>query len=105
MPAYVGSLYAAGQESKQYHALDVLQGQLFIEDCSITSNSSACITIHHAAANPTIRYCAIYGSASNGIAVYDDAQCTIKYCDIFECSESGISIATGGNPVFRHCTI
>ncbi len=95
----------AGQESKQYHALDILQGQLFIEDCSITSNSSACIVIHHAAANPTIRYCTIYGSASNGIAVYDDAQCTIEYCDIFECSESGISIATGGNPVFRHCTI
>ncbi len=95
----------AGQESRQYHALDILQGQLFIEDCSITSNSSACIVIHHAAANPTIRYCTIYGSASNGIAVYDDAQCTIEYCDIFECSESGISIATGGNPVFRHCTI
>ncbi len=95
----------AGQESKQYHALDILQGQLFIEDCSITSNSSACIAIHNAAANPTIRYCAIYGSASNGIAVYDDAQCTIEYCDIFECSEPGISIATGGNPVFRHCTI
>ncbi len=95
----------AGQESKQYHALDILQGQLFIEDCSITSNSSACIAVHNAAANPTIRYCAIYGSVSNGIAVYDDAQCTIEYCDIFECSESGISIATGGNPVFRHCTI
>ncbi len=95
----------AGQESRQYHALDILQGQLFIEDCSITSNSSACIAIHHAAANPTIRYCTIYGSVSNGIAVYDDAQCTIEYCDIFECSEPGISIATGGNPVFRHCTI
>jgi F-box protein 11 len=95
----------AGQESKPYHAFDIPQGQLFIEDCSITSNSSACIVIHNAAANPTIRYCTVYSGASNGIVVYDDAQSTIEYCDIFECSEPGISIATGGNPVFRHCTI
>ena len=93
------------QESKPYHALDIPQGQLFIEDCSITSNSSACIAIHNAAANLTMRYCTIYGSASNGIVVYDDAQSTIEHCDIFECGEPEIRIATGGNPVFRHCTI
>ncbi len=91
--------------NRHSHALDIPRGELFIEDCDITSNSSACIAVHNAAARPTIRYCTIHDGTSNGITIYDYAQGIIEYCELFQNAQPAIGIASGGNPIFRHCTI
>jgi F-box protein 11 len=95
----------AGRENNQYSALAIPQGQLFIEDCDINSNSSACIAIQNATTKATIRYCTIHSGVSHGIAIFNNAQGTLEYCDILQNSDSGIKVTAGGNAIVRHCTI
>lgn len=95
----------ASQENNHYSALAIPQGQLFIEDCDISSNSLACITIQNVVANATIRYCTIHDGASHGITIFNNGQGTLEYSDILQNGESGITVTAGGNAIVKHCTI
>ncbi|GHO88811.1 protein kinase domain-containing protein [Dictyobacter formicarum] len=95
----------AGSMGKAAYALHISQGELFIEDCDITSSSSACISITSVNANPTIRYCTIHDGAGYGITISQNARATIEYCEIFNHPRAGIHITTGADPILRHCNI
>ncbi|GCE31535.1 hypothetical protein KDA_70190 [Dictyobacter alpinus] len=94
-----------GPRGKTWRAIHITEGELFIENCDISSASSSCITILNANTNPTIRYCTIHDSAGHGIAISQNAHATIEYCDIFNHSRSGIHVTIGADPIVRHCNV
>ncbi|GCE24192.1 protein kinase domain-containing protein [Dictyobacter kobayashii] len=95
----------AGPTGKTSYAINITEGELFIENCDISSASSSCIAIRNANTNPTIRYCTIHDSANHGITIAQNARATIEYCDIFHHPRAGIHITSGADPVLRHCNI
>jgi F-box protein 11 len=95
----------AEEPGKRSNALAIIRGQLFVEDCDISSRSSSAIAIYNAETRPTLRYCRIHDSAAEGIVVSNGAQAIIEYCDIFQNGQSQVTISSQGNPTFRHCTI
>ncbi|WP_220197393.1 right-handed parallel beta-helix repeat-containing protein [Ktedonospora formicarum] len=94
-----------GEQGESYNALHIPEGELFIENCEISSESSTCVAIYGEGTRPTIRYCNIYYSPASGIAVYQKAEGIIEYCDISGHAQHGLYIAEDGNPTLRHCTL
>lgn len=83
-----------------WYAVNIIQGQLVLEDCDITSQSLACIAIHNEA-NPTIRRNRIHDGKRSGIIMYDNALGTIEDNDIFGNALAGIQISGGSNLIVR----
>ncbi|GER90480.1 hypothetical protein KDW_46420 [Dictyobacter vulcani] len=94
-----------GPTGKTSHALRITDGELYIENCDITSASSSCIAILNANTNPTIRYCTIHDGAGHGITISHNAHATIEYCDIFNHNRAGIHSTIGADPTIRHCNV
>lgn len=106
--AEVRGLFLLGRSvnpERKFFAVDIAQGTLLLENCSITCESLACVSIHGVAANPTIRRCTIYGGAQAGIDIYDQGCGVIEHCEIFDNARAGIEISNGGNPTIQHCSI
>ncbi|MER3492644.1 MAG: protein kinase [Mastigocladus sp. ERB_26_2] len=95
----------AGQNKKEYFAVDIPQGQLLLVDCDITSDSLSCVAIHGSTANPVIRQCKIHDGKQGGVVVWKNAQGTVEDCDIYDNALAGVNIKEGGNPVIRQCKI
>lgn len=95
----------AGQQGGKYHAVDIPQGKLLLENCDISSDSLAGVAIHNFSARPIVRQCVIHDSKGDGVLVYENGQGEIDSCDIFGNAPGGISIKDGGNPILRNCTI
>lgn len=88
-----------------YYGVDIPQGRLVLENCDITSNSSACIGIHGPGADPIIRKCRIHDSKVSGIFIYDNSRATIDECDIYANTLSGIEIKSGADPIIQDCRV
>lgn len=86
---------------KQYKTdkfgLNIIQGNLDVEDCDISSDNSSCIAIH-GGAYPKIRNNKVHGSNQNGILIFDKGQGVIESNNIYGNALSGISIEADSNP-------
>src|SRR5262249_52751532 len=84
-------------------AVDIPEGELVLEDCTLISDTLAMVFVHGSAANPTIRRCRLSEGKASGIQVSDDARATIEECEFLGNAEAGLLVRTGGNPVVRRC--
>ncbi|HEX5731985.1 MAG TPA: right-handed parallel beta-helix repeat-containing protein [Blastocatellia bacterium] len=80
-------------ERNRYFAVDITSGQLTLEDCIITSDADACISIHGPGVNPEIRRCRVRDAGVYGVWVWDDAAGIIEECEILDCAGAGLVIS------------
>jgi parallel beta-helix repeat protein len=81
--------------------VDIAQGRLDVEECDISSRSSACVGIH-GGADPRLRRNRIHDGEQSGVFVYDNGQGTLEDNEIFRNAYPGVEIMTGGSPTLRH---
>ena len=93
------TLRQAGGEG-DWCGVDIAQGRLDLEGCDISSQSIACVVIHHGA-DPRLRRNHIHGGKDVGVMVYDDGLGTLEDNDITGNALAGVEIRTGGNPALR----
>lgn len=86
------------------YGVDIAAGNLEMENCDVSSQGSACISIH-GDANPHILHCSVHGGERNGIFVHDQGQGVIEDCDIIANAFAGVEVKTGGTPTVRKCRI
>ena len=94
-----------GLKKKQLHAVDIMQGQLKLAGCDISSDSLSCIVVHNASANPIIQQCVIHGSKEGGVVIYERGRGVIEDCNIFGNALSGVEIKQGGSPTIWRCQV
>jgi F-box protein 11 len=82
-----------------WYGVDIAQGRLELEDCDITSQSSACVAIH-GGADPRLRRNRIHDGKHISVFVYDNGQGVLEDNDIFS-NIGGVVITSGGNPTLR----
>jgi parallel beta-helix repeat protein len=80
-------------DRKDYFAVDIGYGGLVLEDCDVTTDASACISIHGPGTSPTIRRCRVHNGGNYGIWVWDDAGANIEDCQVSHCGGAGIIIS------------
>jgi hypothetical protein len=80
-------------EQDRYFAVDVGFGQLTLEDCLISSDADACISIHGPGVNAEIRRCRVRDAGVYGIWVWDDAAGIIEDCELSNCAGAGLVIS------------
>ena len=83
-----------------WYAVDIAQGRLELEECDITSQSPACVTIH-GGADPRLRRNRIHDGKGSGVFIYNNGQGVLEDNDIFGIGGAGVAIAGGGDPTLR----
>jgi len=79
--------------------VEIAQGRLDMEECDITSQSLACVTIH-SGADPRLRRNRIH-DGKIGVLVSGNGQGVLEDNDIFGNPFIGVAITGGGNPTLR----
>ena len=79
-------------------------GKPVIKDCSIHSDTLACVAIHDGA-DPHLKRCTIFGSRDAGVFVYDGGKGIFESCSINGHGAAGVTVTEGGNPRFAKCRI
>jgi F-box protein 11 len=102
--ALVHNLTIRGQ-AQMRATVDILQGQLVMDECTITSETGVCIHIQNPNTRPIVQRCIIRGSSQAGILLSDQGGGSIEDCDIFANATAGIGVTTRGAPVVRGCKI
>jgi F-box protein 11 len=88
------TLRQAGGEG-DWFGVDITQGRLDLEGCTISSQSLASVAIRNGA-DPRLRRNRI-----QDVLVYDSGLGTLEDNDITGCETAGVEIRTGGNPTLR----
>jgi parallel beta-helix repeat protein len=83
-----------------WFGVDISSGRHLIEDCDISSQSLACVSIRDGA-NPTLRGNRIHDGKQAGLYIYDGGKGIIEDNDIFGNAFAGAEIKTGANPNLR----
>jgi F-box protein 11 len=84
----------------RWFGVDIAQGRLDLEDCDISSQSSACVAIRDGA-DPRLRRNRIHNGKMSAVSVSGSALGTLEDNDIAACGRAGVEIRTGGNPTLR----
>jgi hypothetical protein len=92
-------------KGNQRFAVEIAQGRLILEDCDISSDTLAGVSIHGRAADPLIERCHIHDGASSGVVVWDHGRGTVRDCDILGNALTGVLLRTGGDPAVQGCRI
>ncbi len=88
-----------------FFGVEVSHGTVLLEQCSITSDSLACLSLHGSTTNATVRGCTIRNGAAAGIDMYDGAQGIIEECVVQGNARAGIEVSHGASPIIRRCKI
>lgn len=83
-----------------WNGVHIAQGRLDLEDCDITSQDAACVSIRDGA-DPRLRRNRIHDGKQGGVFIYKNGQGMLEENDIFGNAGSGISIKTASNPTIR----
>ena len=95
----------AGEGGGKFFGVDIPRGRLRLEECTISSNSLACVGIHNHTADPTLLRCLITDCAQGGVYAYSSAAGTLEDCEIVGASLSGVEITSGARTTLRNCRI
>ncbi len=82
-------------------AIDIPRGQLILEECDITSETSICIKVYSSTANPAIRNCHIHHGRGKGILFTENAQGLIEDCQIKSHNAIALEIEQGSTPIIK----
>ncbi|MBX7220174.1 MAG: protein kinase [Blastocatellia bacterium] len=96
---------AAGSSRRQAFTVFLAKGQLLLDQCTISSDSQACVAIQGPGTNPTLRRCLIFDGSSSGIGMWDRSKATIEDCEIKGNQFAGIVITKGASPTIKNCKI
>ncbi|XCN73842.1 MAG: right-handed parallel beta-helix repeat-containing protein [Candidatus Electrothrix aestuarii] len=83
-----------------FHGVNIIQGELQLEQCDIESKSLSCVAIQ-GSANPRLRRNRIHNGKQAGIFVYGNGQGILEDNEIFANAHAGVEIVEGGNPILR----
>lgn len=83
------------------YAIEVIVGQLLVEDCSITSKGLAGVSIKGPMSEVTLKSCDVFGSNEGGVFVHNRALAHIEDCNIYSNRFSGVEVRDGGQVLIR----
>lgn len=84
----------------EWVAVNIVKGVLTLEDCTITSQSGACVAIHDNA-DPHLYCNHIYGGPGCGVYVYNNGKGRLEDNEIYDNAGAGVEIETGASPTLR----
>jgi hypothetical protein len=88
-----------------FFAVDVLRGELLLEDCDVSSDTLSCVAVHSPYAAPTIRRCRIHDGADSGLYFFDGAAGAVEDCEVYGNSNVGVAVTGGATPSVRRSKI
>lgn len=91
--------------NEPFFGVEVTHGTVLLEQCELTCESLACLSLHGSTTNALVRGCTIRDGAAAGIDIYDGAQGTIEQCVVQGNARAGIEISHGASPTIRQCKI
>jgi F-box protein 11 len=94
----------AGRSGRERYAVHAPRGQMILEDCSVTSDSLACLTAGGAGTTLVMRRCRVQGGASTGVLVLSGADAVLEDCDVGEQALAGVE-SRRATVTMRHCRI
>jgi F-box protein 11 len=83
-----------------FHGVNIMQGELDLEQCDISSKSLSCVAIQ-GGANPRLWRNRIHNGKQAGIFLYENSQGILEDNEIFANAHAGVEIVEGGNPILR----
>lgn len=86
-------------------AVDVLRGELVLEDCDVSSETLSCVAVHGPEAAPLIKRCRIHNGADSGLYFFDGASGEVADCEVYGHANVGVAITGGARPVFRRSKV
>lgn len=99
------TLRGAATGDAAFFAVEVLRGNLLLEDCDISSDTLSCVAAHGPEAAPVIRRCRIHDGADSGLYFFEEASGTIEDCEIYGNANVGVAVTGGARPVVRRSKI
>ena len=88
-----------------FFAVDVMRGELVLEDCDISSETISCVAAHGPEAAPLIKGCMIHDSADSGLYFFDGAEATVEDCEVSRSANVGVAITGGARAVIRRSRV
>jgi nitrous oxidase accessory protein NosD len=95
---------AAGRGAASF-AVDVLSGELVLENCDVSSATLSCVAVHGREARPIIKRCRIHDGADSGLYFFESAAGTIEDCEIYGHANVGLAITGGARPVVKRSKV
>lgn len=95
----------AGAVGQAHFAVDVLRGELVLEDCDISSETISCVAAHGPEAAPHLKRCRIHDSPDSGLYFFDGAAATIEDCEIYRSANVGVGVTGGARAVVRRSKV
>ncbi|HEX8556649.1 MAG TPA: right-handed parallel beta-helix repeat-containing protein [Pyrinomonadaceae bacterium] len=96
---------AAGGRGGGFFVVDVLRGELVLEDCDISSETISCVAAHGAEAAPLIKGCRIHDGADSGLYFFDGAAATVEDCEVYGSANVGVAVTGGARVVVRRSRV
>jgi hypothetical protein len=78
-------------------AVDVLRGELVLEDCDVSSETLSCVAVHGPEAAPLIKRCRVHDGADSGIYFFDGASGSVEDCEVYGNANVGVAINGGAS--------
>jgi hypothetical protein len=86
-------------------AVDVLRGELVLEDCDVSSETLACVSVHGPEAAPLIKRCRIHDGADSGLYFFDGAAGEVEDCEVYGNANVGVAVTGGARLVLRRSKV
>ena len=86
-------------------AVDVLGGELVLEDCDVSSETLACVAVHGSGAAPLIKRCRIHDGADSGLYFFDGASGEVEDCEVYGNANVGVAVTGGARAVIRRSKV
>lgn len=96
--ARVAGLTLRGGADSASFAVEVLRGELVVEDCDVSSETLACVAVHGPEAAPLFKRCRVHDGADSGFYFFDGAAGTIEDCEVYGNANVGVAITGGARP-------
>jgi parallel beta-helix repeat protein len=103
--AWVQGLTLRSKAGGNWYAVEIVQGELVLQDCEVSSAALTCVGIHGADTAPFICGCTIQGGKETGVMFYQGAKGTMEDCEVFSHQGSGVEISDGADPIIRDCRV
>lgn len=88
-----------------FFVVDVLRGELVLEDCDISTETISCVAAHGAEAAPLIKGCRIHDSADSGLYFFDGAAATVEDCEVYGSANVGVAVTGGARVAIRRSKV
>ena len=88
-----------------FFAVDVLRGELVLENCDVSSETISCVAAHGPGAAPLIKKCLIHDGADSALYFFDGAAGTIEDCEVSGSANVGVAVTGGASVVVRRSKV